>query len=187
MQNAPYGSMYPRTGYVLSLIGGILIVLFAVAEIAEAIVFSSQIESVVPGATRIAIIAGAITAVLGFTIIFLAFRLKSSPGTSRTTGVVIVVLAILSFFGGGGLFIGLILAFIGGIVAMTWRPPALPQTMYGEQGYNAPIRQPGGPIPWQSSTPAPASPEAGQRYCMSCGSPVVAGAQFCAKCGAPVP
>jgi len=186
MSGPGHEPLYPRNAYLLSLIGGILIVVYALLEVASAIEFRTRIETLVHGGSYLLLILGALVAVVGFAIIFLALRLKSSPGEARRNGILILVLSLISFVGGGGLFIGLILAFIGGIVAMTWRPPALSPTMYGSPGWETPIRQPAGPIPWQTPGSPPVQPGVPQRFCPSCGSANVASAQFCAKCGAPM-
>ena len=177
-------SLYPRNAYLLSLIGGVLIVVYAIYEVAASIEFSARIESIVHGGSRLLLILGVLVAVVGFVIVFLALRLKSSPRDSRQNGILIIVLSLVSFVGGGGLFLGLILAFLGGIVAMTWRPPTLNPTMYGSPGWETPIRQPAGPIPWQTPSSPTAPPGVPQRFCPSCGTPNVATAQYCAKCGA---
>ncbi|MCW6168129.1 MAG: hypothetical protein LVQ64_06835 [Thermoplasmatales archaeon] len=39
-------------------------------------------------------------------------------------GVVVLVCALLSFIGGGGFYIGAILALVGGILAIIWKRPA---------------------------------------------------------------
>jgi hypothetical protein len=102
--------------------------------------------------------------------------------------MLIVVLSLLSFFSGGGfIFLGLVLAFIGGLIAWRWRPPELTRSMYGPAGYNVPIRQEPGPLPWETPSAPPTQPGVPQRFCPSCGSPNVATAQFCAKCGASMP
>jgi len=186
MSSSSYGPMYPSTAYWLSLVGGILILLYGMGEIADAIFYSSVIESIFPGATGLVIGLGALAVVLGLVIVLLGLRLKSDPASARTSGIVIVVLSLISFIGGGGLFIGLILAFVGGIMAATWRPPMLPQPMYGPQGYDTRIRQPSATTPWGSPASPPLPPGVAQRLCSYCGSPNVSSARFCAKCGAPM-
>lgn len=176
--------MYPRSAYLLGLVGGVLIVIYALYEVVAAFVFTRRIESILPGATRLLVILGVLGVVLGFLIIVFALRLRSSPGSVRTSGALMIVWSLLSFVAGGGLFIGLILAFIGGIMAITWRPPTFHPTMYGRPGYDTPIRQPAGPIPWETTSSPPIQPGVAERFCRSCGAPNVPSAQFCAKCGA---
>jgi hypothetical protein len=179
MSSSPYAPVFPSTAYWLSLIGGLLIVLDGFAVIGEAIAYRSVVENIVPGASGILIGLGALAVVVGLIIVFLGLRIKSNPASARTSGILIIVLSLVSFVGGGGFFIGLILALIGGIVAAIWNPPMLPQPMYGRPG-------PGGSPPWTSPSSPPLQPGGPQRFCSSCGSPNVASAQFCAKCGAPM-
>jgi len=176
MSFSSYGSVFPSTAYWLSLIGGLLIVLDGFAAIGEAIAYRSVVESIVPGASGILIGLGALAVLVGLIIVFLGLRIKSNPASARMSGILIIVLSLVSFVGGGGFFIGLILALIGGIVAATWTSPTLSQPMYGRPGS-------GGSPPWASPPLHPGGP---QRFCSSCGSPNVASAQFCAKCGAPM-
>jgi hypothetical protein len=186
MNARSYGPMYPSTAYWLSVIGGILIVLYGFAEVGYALAYSAALESYVPGATGVVIAFGVLAVIFGLVIVFLGLRLKSNPETSRTSGIVIIVLSLISFLGGGGLFIGLILAFIGGIMAVTWRPPTVSQPAYGGQGYGRPFGQPSAGSPWGSPASPPLQPGVAQKYCSSCGSPNAADAKFCAKCGAPM-
>lgn len=179
MSSPSYVPMFPSTAYWLSVIGGILIVLDGVVAIAEAIALRSLVESIVPGASGILIGLGALAVLFGLIIVFLGLRIKSNPALARRSGIVIILLSLVSFLGGGGFFIGLILGLIGGILAVTWNPPMATQPMYGRPGS-------GGSPPWTTPTSPPLQPGAPQRFCSSCGSPNVASAQFCAKCGAPM-
>jgi hypothetical protein len=176
MSSASYEPLYPTTAYWLSLIGGLLILLDGVADIGSAIADRAALESILPGSSILVLALGAFGAVVGIVIVLLGLRLKSSPGTARSSGVLIVVLSILSFFGGAGFFIGLILGLLGGILAWVWRPPASTAPAYGAAGM--PLGTGAGAPPLQPGVP--------QRFCPSCGSPNVASAQFCAKCGAPM-
>ena len=177
MSSSSYGRPFPSTAYWLSLIGGVLIALGGIVEVAEGIVYSSVIDSLVPGATAVIIALGAVALLFGVIIIVMGLRLKSHPESARSSGILILVLSLISFIGGGGYFIGLILGLIGGILAITWRPPASPQSSYGQPIYGSQVG---------ASTVAPMQSGSGQRVCSHCGSPNVPGAQFCTKCGAPM-
>ena len=101
-------------------------------------------------------------------------------------GILIIVFALIGFLGGGGFYIGSILALIGGIMAVSWHPPVVSQPVYVQPGSGAPYGQPGTGLPWSPPAVPPLQPGVPQRFCSSCGSPNVASAKFCAKCGAPM-
>lgn len=182
MPTSPYGSMYPRAGYWLSVIGGGLIALVGLAQMVTGVVLPRSFEDLLPGHTGFVLVVGAVGVAVGLGIVLLGVRLRSSPGTSRLTGTLIVVLALASYFGYGGLFLGLVLAFIGGVAAMGWRPPAVPRTMYGLPGYNAPIRQIPGGLPWEASRPPSTPPGVPPRICSSCGATNPPTATSCGQC-----
>ncbi len=146
----------PTTAYVLSLVGGVFVVIggLATAAIGAAVTF------MIGGIGGFIGILGIIWGVL---IIVFASRLNSDPASHSASGALIIVFSLLSWFGGlGGLVIGFLLALVGGIVAITWNPPT--QTA----------------MPFQ----APARPIAGAKYCSSCGTQMASSAAFCPNCGA---
>lgn len=183
-----YGETYPRTAYLLSLIGGILILFFSLIYAAILAVFASLFAAVGFGlGAGIAIALAILALFFGIIILYFALQLKRSPQQSRTYGILILVFSIISFIGGGGFYIGAILALIGGILAIIWTPPH-PAPGYGQPMMGQPMGQPGQPPAWGAPPPATAPPAgaAGGKFCSSCGSQNAAGAQFCAKCGAPM-
>jgi hypothetical protein len=188
MSSSSYGSMFPSTAYWLSLIGGALIALAGVAGVLEGIFLQSFLDNLLPGEAISALVIGegVVGIVLGAVIVYAALRLKSTPASTRTWGIVIIVLAFFSIFGGDGFFLGLILALLGGILAATWRPPVMPQPVYGPSGYGLPLYQPTPTSSWGPPAAPPLRPGTSQRFCSHCGSPNLATAQFCAKCGAPM-
>jgi len=68
---------------------------------------------------------GILGLIFGVIVIISAFMLNSKPHEHSTWGTLIVIFSVLSIFGSamGGFGIGLILGLIGGILAITWRPP----------------------------------------------------------------
>lgn len=67
---------------------------------------------------------GAFGLVSGIIVLTSAIMLQVNPNSSRRTwGVLILVLSVLSFLGIGGFVAGAILGIIGGIKALTWKPP----------------------------------------------------------------
>jgi hypothetical protein len=176
MASPTYGSAYPSGAYWLSLIGGIFIVLGGLIYMALGAIFSF-----IPGFAAIAIGIGAVGLIIGIIVIIFGLRLKSDPGSAKISGVVILILSIISWFVAlGGLFIGFLLALIGGILAIVWTAPAAPQPVYG---------MPVPPPPMTTGAPPPPPPGATgpqQKFCSHCGTANAATAQFCAKCGAPM-
>lgn len=69
---------------------------------------------------------GLIGLIAGIVIIYAAIMLNSKPEQASTWGTLILVFSIVSLFGGamGGLGLGFILGLIGGILALTWKPPS---------------------------------------------------------------
>jgi hypothetical protein len=181
-----YGETYPRTAYLLALIGGILILILSIISAIILAVIATAFAAVGFGlGVGIAVAFAVVALLFGLIVLYFAMKLKSNPQNAKTYGILILVFALISFIGGGGFYIGAILALIGGILAIIWNPPApapgYGQPMMGQQMPGAP--QWGQPPPPAAAPPPPA---AGQRFCSSCGSPNAAGAQFCAKCGAPM-
>jgi len=153
MQGA--GETYPRTAYLLSLIGGILIFIFSLIIAAILAVLASFAAAFGFGlGAGIAIAFAAVAIILGLVVLVLALRLKSRPESAKTTGILILVFSIISFAGGGGFYIGAILALVGGILAIIWKPPQPTQAAWGAQP-QPPMM--GGPSPpgWGGQPPAP--------------------------------
>jgi len=145
----------PNTAYILSLIGGIFVLLAGIVlMIAGAVVTFFYFG--------IGAILGILGLFWGIAIIFSAVMLKNHPDQHTTWGALILVFSLLSWVGGlGGFLIGFILALIGGIMGLTWNPtPSV--------------------IP-----PPPQMPQAstGMRTCMGCGMQLQANVKFCPGCG----
>jgi hypothetical protein len=66
---------------------------------------------------------GVLGLIFGAIVIISAFMLNSKPKEHTTWGTLIVIFSVLSIFGSamGGFGIGLILGLIGGILAITWK------------------------------------------------------------------
>lgn len=185
MYSSSYTPPYPGTAYRLSMAGGFVVAVFGLLEVALGIAYRSTLESLVPGSSARVVLTGILGIVIGGLIVVFALRLRSSPSTAHTTGIILIVLAVLSYFGGSGLFIGLLITLIGGILAAVWRAPAVTPPIYGQPGYgllrNEPTPVVPGPVPPPQGAVGPP-----QRFCSSCGSPNLASARYCAKCGAPM-
>ena len=63
--------------------------------------------------------------IFGVIVIISALMLNSKPQEHTTWGTLILIFSVISIFGSamGGFGIGLILGIIGGILAITWKPP----------------------------------------------------------------
>jgi hypothetical protein len=110
----------PTAAFVLSLIGGIFIVLGGIVEAAIGSFFTLFSF----GLTGAVVVLGVVGIILGVVIIAGSAQINSNPERSHVTwGAIILVISIVSIFAGmGGFFIGFILALIGGILAIVWKP-----------------------------------------------------------------
>ncbi len=146
---------YPNVAYILSLVGGIIILLVGLLVAAVGAAFTFMIG----GFGGLFGLLGIIWAVI---IIYSAMQLKSNPSQHVTWGVIIIVFSFISWIGAfGGFFLGFILALVGGILALIWSPPR-PVT-----------------APYAPQTPtAPAT-----RYCPNCGRSIPLDVKFCPYCG----
>ena len=62
--------------------------------------------------------------IFGAIVIISAYMLNSKPQEHTTWGTLIVIFSVISIFGSaGGFGVGLILGIIGGVLAITWKPP----------------------------------------------------------------
>jgi len=68
---------------------------------------------------------GVLGLIFGLIVIISALMLNNKPEQHSTWGILIIVFSVLSIFGSamGGFGIGLILGVIGGILAVTWKTP----------------------------------------------------------------
>jgi hypothetical protein len=67
---------------------------------------------------------GVLGLIFGAIVIISAFMLNNKPEQHSTWGTLIIVFSVLSVFGSamGGFGIGLVLGLIGGVLAITWKP-----------------------------------------------------------------
>jgi hypothetical protein len=71
--------------------------------------------------------------IIGILIIVFAILLFVAPQMKTAWGALIIVLSLLSWpFAFGGFFIGFLLALIGGILAITYKPPVMMQAPMGQ-------------------------------------------------------
>jgi hypothetical protein len=142
------GETYPRTAYLLSLIGGILMLVFSLIYAIVLAALASLFAAVGFGlGVGIAVGLAVVALVFGVIVLVLAIRLKTNPGSAKTSGILIIVFSVISFVGGGGFYIGAILALIGGILAVVWHPPQPAQAAWGQQPMAPPAPPPMSPPP----------------------------------------
>ncbi len=126
-------------------------------------------------------IVGAIGLVFGLIVLIGSIMLYQNPQSHTMWGVIILVLAIIDLPGVWGFGIGSLLAFIGAILALVYKPQMGPTMMPG---------QPMGPYPTypmgQMGTAPPSMGQATQMamFCKNCGASIPAGATRCPNCGA---
>lgn len=115
----------PTAAFVLSLIGGIFILINGILMAVIATI-GGAVLSLIPGlgfVGGIVIAIGAVGLILGILIIIGAIQINSGElGKVRTWSIVVLVLSIISLFIGGGFIIGFILGLVGGILGLVWKP-----------------------------------------------------------------
>jgi len=126
----------------MSVVGGVVLAVVGSFEVGDAVADRSTLESVVPGSSTVYLLFGAITLIAGVSIVLLGFRLRTDPMSARSSGNAIIVLSLVSLLGGGGLYLGLVLSFVGGLLARAWRAPNMSQAGGGFPGHISKVGQP---------------------------------------------
>lgn len=143
----------PTAGMVLSIIGGLLILLVGAVILWIASLLGSLIEGLLPltGETLnmdpllwFRILGGVFGVAFGLIIIVGGVMMAARPQSSTIWGVIVLILSILSVLSTGGFFLGMILGIVGGILGIVWKPP---------------MAAPMAPSPAPPQTPAPSAPE----------------------------
>lgn len=99
----------PTAAFVLSLIGGIFILMGGIIM------------------TLVSFVIGGLGLFCGILVVVGAVMLYANPEKSTTWGVIILVFSIVSlFFGLGGFIVGMILGIIGGALGIAWKPSPPP-------------------------------------------------------------
>lgn len=120
----------PTAAFVLSLLGGIFIMIAGLIVAVATAIIGVLAWALIPGVGGaiggLVMALGALGLVFGILIIIGAVQINTGePGRVRTWSVVVIVLSVLSLFVcGGGFVVGFILALIGGILGLTWSPPS---------------------------------------------------------------
>ncbi len=128
----------PTAAFVLSLISGILVLLTGILILVAAGLISSLGEGHMPGVPYPLELIGSLITVIGvvgliFGILILVgatMIYSGEPSKVRIGSILVLIFSILSLLTvGGGFFIGFILGLIGGILGLTWKPPAKQETL----------------------------------------------------------
>ena len=192
MQNQPVQNK-PTAAYILSLLGGIFGLLGSLAFIAFGVLAYSAYSAALSdyygyyyydsmfgwGYTTL-IGLGVWILISSILVIVFAGKLKSNPMDHTKWGALILVFSILGLFS----FLG----FIGGILALVYKPIPVGQPTQQPYGYAPPPAQPYGTQPQYFSQPAPPpAPAPAQqrinRICPQCGRVIDENVKFCPHCG----
>ena len=160
---------YPGAAFGLSLAGGIIIILvgLAVAVVGAILTFF------VAGMGGI---FGLVGVFWGILIVIFANLLRTRPEQHAVWGILIIVFSLFSWVGSfGGAVLGFLLALVGGILAIIWRPSVSTQATT--------VMQP----PPSTTTPgATVGTAGGSDFCPNCGAAVEPESKFCRACGKPL-
>lgn len=163
----------PTAAFVLSLIGGIFMLIGGIVVATVGAIISTVILS------GVGIVIGIIGIVFALIVIIGSIMLYNNPNSHTMWGVIILILSIIDFPGAWGIGIGSLLAFIGAILALVYKPSMAPAMMPG---------QPIGSMPMGTISPMGTGAPMGQMgtTCKNCGASIPAGAMRCPSCGASV-
>lgn len=117
----------PTAAFILSLIGGIVYLLTGLIIAAASTFIGSLASFGGLGMVGVAVAAvGAVGIISGIIMVVGSVMMNSSERSKVRTGAILVlVLAIIgAIFTVGGFVIGFILALIGSILGLTWKPAA---------------------------------------------------------------
>jgi hypothetical protein len=115
----------PTAAFVLSLIGGIFVIIGGLVTAAIAAIVGSAFDIIGMGSYGLGFaLLGALGLVWGIIILLGAVMMNSTDKSRvRTGSIIVLVFSIISWFGSfGGFFLGFLLALIGSILGLTWNP-----------------------------------------------------------------
>ncbi len=124
----------PIAAMVLSVIGGLLILVYGIINILVASAIGTLGLGDIPGLDTLGLdletlvrTIGVIGAVLGALVLILGIVMYMKPRSSTALGIIILILSLISIISGGGFLIGLVLGLVGGILGIVFKPaPAVP-------------------------------------------------------------
>lgn len=113
----------PTAAFVLSLIAGVLILIGGIGYAYLGAICGGLVGMVSPGAGALIFLYMSLGLICGIVVIIGAVMINSAePSRVKTGSVLVLVFSIISFFSGGGFYIGLILGLVGGILGLVWKP-----------------------------------------------------------------
>jgi hypothetical protein len=111
---------YPKAALYLAAFGGLLLLVQGLVCIfLKSLYFAITID-VISGLGSVVI--GILLVIDGLIVGGAAVSLLLKPELRQAAGATVIIFALLGLLFGGGWYIGSILAFIGGILALTWKP-----------------------------------------------------------------
>ncbi len=117
---APAPVKRPTGAMILAIVGGIFILIGGLVLVEIGSIFSSLTFGLVGGSV---IALGAVGALIGILTIVCGVLLNVRPEQHAIFGALILVFAIISWVTAfGGFFLGFLLALIGGILALVFKP-----------------------------------------------------------------
>jgi len=164
----------PTAAMVLSLIGGLFVIFGGAALAFAGSIIGSFNVTGAASASNTVLALGIVGVIMGIIMVVGGFMMYSKPTSAKMWGVIVLILAIISWVTAiGGFFIGFLLGLIGGILALTFKPAMAPGAM---------------PPPMMSSSMPMGSAPMGSMgmTCKNCGASIPAGATRCPSCGASV-
>jgi len=164
----------PTAAMVLSLIGGLFVIFGGAALAFAGSIIGSFNVTGAASASNTVLALGIVGVIMGIIMVVGGFMMYSKPTSAKMWGVIVLILAIISWVTAiGGFFIGFLLGLIGGILALTFKPTMAPGAM---------------PPPMMSSSMPMGSAPMGSMgmTCKNCGASIPAGATRCPSCGASV-
>ena len=131
----------PTTSYILSLIGGLIVLLYSLMSIAMFALYGPywsgiggwmsgmmgnyhNFMGIYGASTEFMAVISILGLVSGVIMVIGATMLRAHPQEHVMWGTVIIIFSAISFVGMGGFFIGALLGIIGGAFAISYRPRA---------------------------------------------------------------
>jgi hypothetical protein len=134
-------SQGPTTSYLLSLIGGLIVLLYSLMSLLMFALYGSywsgiggwmsgmmgsyhNFMGIYGASTEFMAVISIVGLVSGVIMVIGATMLRAHPQEHVMWGTVIIIFSAISFVGMGGFFIGALLGIIGGAFAISYRPRA---------------------------------------------------------------